>query len=69
MTLCLVQLFQLNVSTRDLTLNAVTLLSFYRRFKTIEGVECKRGFLYSGYSYKTIDREAFRTFRDGIHIA
>ena len=61
---------QLNASTRDLTLNRAYTLKFRTGgSKTIEGVECKRGFLYSGYSYRTINREAFRTFSDGIHIA
>ena len=61
---------QLNASTRDLTLNRAYTLKFRSGgSKTIEGVECKRGFLYSGYSYRTINREAFRTFSDGIHIA
>ena len=61
---------QLNASTRDLTLNRAYTLKFRSGgSKTVEGVECKRGFLYSGYSYRTINREAFRTFSDGIHIA
>ena len=61
---------QLNSSTRDVTLNAAYKIKFRTGgSKTIEGVECKRGFLYSGYSYRTINREAFRTFSDGIHIA
>ena len=30
---------------------------------------CKRGYLYSGYSFRTVNREPFRTFRDGIEIA
>ena len=61
---------QLNASTRDLTLNAAYKIKFRSGgSKTIEGVECKRGFLYSGYNYGTINREAFRTFKDGINIA
>ena len=49
---------QLNASTRDLTLNETYTLKFRSGgSKTIEGVECKRGFLYSGYSYRTINRE------------
>ena len=61
---------QVNSSTRDVTLNAAYTIKFKTGgTKTIEGIECKRGFLYSGYSYNTINREAFRTFRDGIQIA
>mgnify|MGYP001168248151 CR=1 FL=1 len=61
---------QLNASTRDLTLNAAYTIKFRTGgTKTIEGIECKRGYLYSGYNYGTINREAFRTFKDGIHIA
>ena len=61
---------QLNSANRDVTLNAAYTIKFKTGgSKTIEGVECKRGFLYSGYNYGTIDREAFRTFRDGIQIA
>ena len=61
---------QLSSTTRDVTLNAAYTIKFKTGgTKTIEGVECKRGFLYSGYNYGTIDREAFRTFKDGINIA
>ena len=61
---------QLNSTTRDVTINAAYTVKFRTGGSfTIEGVECKRGFLYSGYSYNTINREAFRTFSDGIHIA
>ena len=61
---------QLNSANRDVTLNAAYTIRFKTGgTKTIEGVECKRGFLYSGYNYGTIDREAFRTFKDGINIA
>ena len=61
---------QLNSANRDVTLNAAYTIRFKTGgSKTIEGVECKRGFLYSGYNYGTIDREAFRTFKDGINIA
>ena len=61
---------QLNSSTRDVTLNAAYTIKFKTGgTKTIEGVECKRGYLYSGYSFRTVNREPFRTFRDGIQIA
>ena len=61
---------QLNSANRDVTLNAAYTFRFKTGgTKTIEGVECRRGFLYSGYNYGTIDREAFRTFKDGINIA
>jgi len=61
---------QLNSANRDVTLNAAYKIVFKTGgTKTIEGVECKRGFLYSGYNYGTINREAFRTFKDGINIA
>ena len=61
---------QLNSANRDVTLNAAYKIIFKTGgSKTIEGVECKRGFLYSGYNYGTINREAFRTFKDGINIA
>ena len=61
---------QVNSSTRDVTLNAAYTIRFRTGgSKTIEGVECKRGFLYSGYSFRTVNREPFRTFRDGIEIA
>ena len=61
---------QVNSSTRDVTLNAAYTIRFRTGGSTtIEGVECKRGFLYSGYSFRTINREPFRTFRDGIEIA
>jgi len=57
-------------NTRDVTLSSQYTINFRTGgSKTIEGVECKRGFLYSGYSYRTINREVFRTFSDGIHIA
>ena len=61
---------QLSSGTRDVTINAAYKIKFRTGgSKTIEGIECKRGFLYSGYSYNTVDREVFRTFKDGIHIA
>ena len=61
---------QLSSGTRDVTLNAAYKILFRTGgSKTIEGIECKRGYLYSGYNYGTINREAFRTFKDGINIA
>jgi hypothetical protein len=61
---------QLSSGTRDVTLNAAYKILFKTGgSKTIEGIECKRGYLYSGYNYGTINREAFRTFKDGINIA
>ena len=61
---------QLSSSTRDVTINAAYKLKFRTGGSvSIGGVECRRGFLYSGYSYRTVNREPFRTFRDGIEIA
>ena len=61
---------QLSSTTRDVTINAAYKLKFRTGGSvSIGGVECKRGFLYSGYSYRTVNREPFRTFRDGIEIA
>ena len=57
-------------NTRDITLKRAYVLKFALGGKyTINSVECTRGFLYSGYSYRTINREAFRTFSDGIKVA
>ena len=61
---------QLSSTTRDVTINAAYKLKFRSGGSvSVGGVECKRGFLYSGYSYRTVNREPFRTFRDGIEIA
>ena len=61
---------QLSSTTRDVTINAAYKLKFRTGGSvSISGVECSRGFLYSGYSYRTVNREPFRTFRDGIEIA
>ena len=61
---------QLASTTRDVTINAAYKIKFRTGGSvSIGGVECKRGFLYSGYSYRTVNREPFRTFRDGIEIA
>ena len=61
---------QLSSGTRDVTINAAYNIKFRTGGSTtVEGVVCNRGFLYSGYSYNTINREAFRTFKDGINIA
>ena len=57
-------------NTRDLTLNkAITLHMRSGGSITAAGTEIRRGFLYAGPRFNTINREAFRTFADGIHIA
>jgi|10_taG_2_1085330.scaffolds.fasta_scaffold00333_17 hypothetical protein len=57
-------------NTRDLTLKRAYTLKFRTGGTyTINSVVCKRGYLYSGYSYRTVNREAFRTFADGIKVA
>ena len=57
-------------NTRDLTINQLISLRFRSGGSiTAAGTEIQRGFLYAGPRYNTINREVFRTFADGIHIA
>ena len=57
-------------NTRDLTLNrAITIAMRSGGSITAAGTEIKRGFLYAGPRFNSINRELFRTFADGIHIA
>ena len=57
-------------NTRDLTLNkAITLSMRSGGTITAAGTEIRRGFLYAGPRFNSINREVFRTFADGINIA